>query len=293
MNITSHIKNLLPGAKNVLNKSIDDKIRKVREQIWIPYPKANLVLKELEDFYSYPKKERMPNLLIVGDTNNGKSTILNKFYNKYQPYTKIKNYWPIIKFSAPLSPSENSLYEKILDELRVPYNSNSSATSKEYQVLNILKNIETKLIIIDEFQDIFHGDVRQQRKFLTALKHLGNNLQIPIVAAGVWEVQSVLSSDPQISNRFETIVKLEKWNPDINFAKLIASFEQNLPFREASYLYKGEAFKLLYTLSEGYIGELNRVIEKAAIHAIRNNKKFIDINTLKSINFTPPSLRRR
>lgn len=288
-----HINNLLPEATKLLEKSVEERILKVREQIWVPYPKANLILQELEDFYTYPKKERMPNLLIVGDTNNGKSTILNRFYKSHLPYTKVKNFWPIIKFTAPISPSENALYEKILDELKIPYNSNNSTVSKEYQVLNILKNIETKMIIIDEFQDIFHGDIRQQRKFLTALKHLGNNLQLSIVAAGVWEVQSVLSSDPQISNRFETIIKLEKWKPDINFAKLILSFERALPFPEPSNLYKGEAFKLLYNYSEGFIGELHRILEKAAVYAIRNNKELIDINTLKSINFTPPSERRR
>lgn len=290
---TEHINSLLPKAKEYLDKTKEEKIEKVREQLWIPYPKASNVIQELNDFYNYPKKERMPNLLIVGDTNNGKSTILNKFVREHPPYTKGKNFWPIIKFAAPTSPSNNALYEKILDELRVPYTSKDSAVNKEYQVLNILKHLETKMIIIDEFQDIFHGDIRQQRKFLTAIKHLGNDLQIPIVASGVWEVQSVLSADPQISNRFETIIKLDKWKPDVNFAKLIISFEKTLPLKEASNLYKGEAFKLIYNLCEGFIGELCRVIEKAAVFAIRNNKEKIDIEVLKSINFTPPSLRRR
>lgn len=290
---TKHIENLLPIAREYLDKSTEERIKKVQEQIWIPYPKANQILQELEDFKNYPKKERMPNLLIVGDTNNGKSTILNKFTRQYPLHTKIKNYWPVIKISAPISPSNNALYEKILDELRVPYSMNESATSKEYQVLNILKSLETQMLIIDEFQDIFHGDARQQRKFLTALKHLGNDLQIPIIAAGVWEVQSVLSADPQISNRFETVIKLNKWKPDIDFAKLIVSFERTLPLKEASDLHKGETFKMLYTLSEGYIGELARVIEKAAVFALRHKKEKIDVEVLQSIAFTPPSQRRR
>lgn len=284
--------NLLPIAKESLNKSKEERIQNIREQIWIPYPKANVIMQELEDLYSYPKKERMPNLLIVGDTNNGKSTILNRFAKTYALYTKVKNYWPVMKISAPISPSNNALYEKILDEMKVPYSSTDAATKKEYQVLNILKHLETKILIIDEFQDIFHGDLRQQRKFLTALKHLGNDLKIPIVAAGVWEVQSVLSADPQLANRFETI-KLDKWKPNEDFARLLMSFEQTLPLRESSNLYQKELFKILYQMCEGFIGELARIIEKAAIQAIRQNKEKIDIDILKSISFTPPSQRRR
>lgn len=292
MNTTQYINNLLPIAKEYLDKSTEEKINKIREQIWIPYPKANMIMQELEDLFNYPKKERMPNLLIVGDTNNGKSTIVNKFARMHPLHTKIKNYWPVIKISAPISPSNNALYEKILDEMRVPYSSSDAATKKEYQVLNILNNLETKVLIIDEFQDIFHGDVRQQRKFLTAVKHLGNDLQIPIVAAGVWEVQSVLSSDPQLANRFETI-KLAKWKPNEDFARLLMSFEKTLPLREASNLYQKELFKMLYQMSEGYIGELARIIEKSSIQAIRQNKEKIDLDVLKSINFTTPSQRRR
>lgn len=290
---TQHIENLLPIAREYLDKSDKEKIEKVQEQVWIPYPQAQNTMQELEDFFNYPKKERMPNLLIVGDTNNGKSTILNKFASKYPLYTNIRNYWHVIKISAPISPSNNALYEKILDEIRTPYNSHDSAVAKEYQVLRSLKSLDTKLLIIDEFQDIFHGDIRQQKKFLTAIKHLGNDLKIPIVAAGVWEVQSVLSADPQTSNRFETVIKLDRWKPDKSFAQLIFSFERTLPFREPSNLYKGESFKLLYKLSEGYIGELSRIIEKAAVYAIRHKKKHIDTEVIKSINFVQPSMRRR
>ena len=107
-----HLENLLPIARDYLYKTDEERIQKVREQLWIPYPKAQMIMQELEDFYNYPKKERMPNLLIVGDTNNGKSTILNKFAAMHPLYTKIRNYWHVIRISAPISPSNNSLYEK-------------------------------------------------------------------------------------------------------------------------------------------------------------------------------------
>jgi len=287
-----HIKKLTLTAREYLNKPINERIRKCKEQVWISYNQVQIIMDELEDLYDYPKKDRMPNLLIVGDTNNGKSTILRKFMDKYPMYLDGYTIIPIIKISAPIAPSHNALYEKKLDELLVPYGVNESASKKEYQVKKVLQDIETKMIIIDEFQDIFHGEIKQQRKFLAGLKHLGNDLQIPIIAAGVWEVQSVMSADPQIANRFETL-KLKKWNPDIEFARLLASFESTLPLKEASNLHTKELFKFLYDMSEGLIGELAIILQKAAVFTLKNNKEKIDLDILNSINFVKQSLRRR
>jgi hypothetical protein len=289
---TEHSQKLTSTAQFFLNKSIEDRIKKCKEQVWIPYTQAQLIMDELEELFDYPKKDRMPNLLIVGDTNNGKSTILKQFIDKHPMYLEGCTIIPIIKITAPIAPSHNALYEKILDELLVPYGISESASRKEYQVKKILQDIQTKMIIIDEFQDIFHGDVRQQRKFLAGIKHLGNDLQIPIVAAGVWEVQSVMSADPQMANRFETL-KLKKWNPDIEFARLLASFESTLPLKEPSNLHSKELFKMLFDMSEGYIGELATLLQKASVFALKKNKEKIDVDILKSINFIKPSLRRR
>lgn len=254
-----HYDKLTDTAKIYLNKPLEERIRKCKEQVWIPYPQANNILFELEDLFDYPDKERIPGLLIVGDTNNGKSTIINRFMDKHPRYTNITNKIPLIKISAPISPSHNALYEKLLDAYYLPYAVNESASRKEAQLKKVMADVETKMIIIDEFQDIFHGELYQQLKFLTAVKHLSTDLQIPIVAIGVWEVQSVITADPQLANRFEPI-ELKKWNPNINFAKLLVSFESTLPLKEASNLYEKEIFKLIYNMSEGLIGEVARIL---------------------------------
>ncbi|WP_418187435.1 TniB family NTP-binding protein [Aliarcobacter lanthieri] len=289
---TNHYNNLTEIAKEFLDKSIDERIKKCKEQVWIPYPQANNILNELEDLFDYPDKERIPGLLIIGDTNNGKTTIINRFMNNHQRYLDITNKIPVIKISAPISPSHNALYEKLLDAYYIPYAVNESASRKEAQLKKVMSDVETKMIIIDEFQDIFHGNIVQQRKFLAAIKHLSTDMQIPIVCAGVWEVQSVITADPQLANRFEPI-ELKKWNPDINFAKLLLSFESTIPLKEASNLYEKELFKLIYNMSEGLIGEVARILQKASIFALRNGKEKIDVDVLNSINFTKPSMRKR
>lgn len=289
--IEKHLASLQPKAREYLNKSDEERILKIQEQVWIPYPKAEEALAALERLMHYPKKDRMPNLLIVGGTNSGKTSILNRFKERYKPYTEpFRHSIPLIHFSAPISPSHNALYEKILDFLRLPYGISDPASRKEYQVLETLRDVHTRMIIIDEFQDIFHGEIRQQKKFLAGIKHLGNELQIPIVAAGVHEVHRVISFDPQMANRFETI-KLDKWKLDINFARLVASFETTIPLKEPSYLTSKEMLEKLYVMSEGILGELATILQKSAEFAINNKKEHIDMDILHSISYIKPSDR--
>lgn len=262
----NHLNNLLPLAKKYLSKSIEEKIYKVNEKIWIPYPKAIIIIEELNNILNHSKKENIENIVIMGDQNNGKSTILNKFTKDNPPYTKIKNFWPVIKFSAPIYPSENTLYEKILDEIKILYDSNDSTKKKQDKVLDILGYLETKIMIIDDFHNILNNKVEKQRRFIKALKYLGNKLQISIVISGRTNIQN-----PFITNDFRNIISIDKWKLDINFVRLIASFEIALPLSEPSFLYKGDSLKILYNLSEGNIGKLNNIIQQAATIAFQTN----------------------
>ena len=63
----------------------DERIAKIRSSRWIGYPQAEKTLAKLEDLLTYPKSHRMPNLLVVGDTNNGKTMLVQKFCKAHPP----------------------------------------------------------------------------------------------------------------------------------------------------------------------------------------------------------------
>lgn len=56
-----------------------ERIMRIRADRWIGYPRATEALERLEALLTWPRKQRMPNLLIVGPTNNGKSIIIENF----------------------------------------------------------------------------------------------------------------------------------------------------------------------------------------------------------------------
>lgn len=290
--ILAHQASLLDNVRAVLFKAPIERIQKAQDKVWIPYPQAQSILNELELAFMEKANNRMQHFTIVGDSNNGKTTILNYFMDQHPPFLKGgENHIPIVYFTAPIAPSSNILYEKILDALNVPYLTTESSSRKEKQVEHILNALDTKMIIIDEMQDIYHGSVKEQTKFLSALKQLGTNAKVSVVAAGVPEVQRTLSSEVQIARRFDTL-RLDTWEFNEDFARLVMSFEKTLPLQEPSRLHRKSLLQKIHFMSEGLIGEVAKILTKATIYAIQNNKESIDLEILDSIPYERPSKRR-
>ncbi len=70
------LSHLTVATAKALTLPNDERIERIRKPRWIGYPRSKVVLDKLEDLLVYPKMHRMPNLLIVGDTNIND----NKFY---------------------------------------------------------------------------------------------------------------------------------------------------------------------------------------------------------------------
>jgi DNA transposition AAA+ family ATPase len=74
---------------------------------------------------------------------------------------------------------------------------------------------------------------------------------------------------------------------------LLASFERLLPLREPSHLACESLSKQLLAMSEGTIGALSSLLNRAALAAIRNGREQIDRQILNETNWVPPSERRQ
>lgn len=52
------------------------RIKFINTEHWIYYTKAQQVLTKLRDLINFPQRSRMPNLLILSPTNNGKTMLV-------------------------------------------------------------------------------------------------------------------------------------------------------------------------------------------------------------------------
>lgn len=292
--MTQQTDHLNESARAALALSDQERINFIRRPRWIGYTKAKQIIAQLENLLTHPKTHRMPNLLLVGETNNGKTMIVNRFHQLHpaadDPDAE-QCQWPVLVIQAPPVPSEARFYTAILEKFSAPYRSRDSVCKKQFQVLKILSRVRVQMLIIDEIHQIVAGKIGAQRQFLNTIKYLGNELQIPIVGVGTYEAFNALQTDPQLANRFEPAA-LPRWEQGREYLRLLSSFERMLPLKRAAHL-TGEdlAFKLL-GMSEGTIGELSALLTRAAVSAIEKGTETITPKLLDGIGWIRPSERK-
>lgn len=273
----------------------EERIQHVLAQHWIGYTRAKEILNKLEDLLTHPPSHRMPNLLIVGDTNNGKTVILKRFEKLNEPYIRPDIdglHYPVLYIQAPHVPDERKFYNAVLDKLFAPYRINDHVDKKQQQVMTIIKKIRLKLLIIDEIHHVLAGNTAKQRSFMNMIKYLGNELQIPIACAGTRDAFNAIHSDPQLANRFEPAV-LHRWKLDEDYFRLLLSLERVLPLRKPSNLMEDATAIKILSMSEGTIGEIVTLLKTAARHAIESGSEKITLPLLSKVNWISPSERNR
>jgi hypothetical protein len=192
---------------------------------------------------------------------------------------------------APPVPDEGRFYNAILELLFAPYKPSDRVDKKQFQVIRLMRYVNIRMLIIDEIHHILAGNLNKQKAFLNVIKYLGNELQIPIVGVGTKDAFRAIQTDSQLANRFEPAA-MPRWKFEMNFLRLLASFEKMLPLKYPSALHETTLATILFSMSEGYIGELSKILTEAAVHAIQSGKEKIDKETLEALAWVAPSKRR-
>ena len=286
---------LIEPARRKLELPDAERIAAIKSERWIGYTRAKQILDKLEDLMVHPKTTRMPNILLVGDTNNGKSTIVRRF-EQMHPRNDDPNsdsaHVPVLVVQAPPVPDEGRFYNAILESIYAPFRPAGRLDQRQYQTLKLLRMVETRVLVIDEIHHVLAGSTNRQRTFLNTVKYLGNELQISIVGVGTHDAFNAINTDPQLSNRFEPAV-LKPWALDNEYLKLLTSFERMLPLKLPSELSTPKMAARLHGMTEATIGELATLLKRAAARAIKDKTERIDFDILDSVMWVTPSQRRR
>ncbi len=289
------MREMSPSAQAALLLPLDERVRYLQISRWICYDYAEAILKDLQELLEHPKVLRMPNLLVWGDTNCGKTAIIDRFCQEYplrQNGEEEADVVPVLYIQAPPIPDERRFYSLILDKLRVPHKTNERADRMMCQILKMFPKLGVRMLIVDEIHHILAGNLQRQRAFLNVIKYLGNEAVIPIVGVGTISALNALQTDAQLANRFEPR-NLPRWRLDTRYRQLLASFEYVLPLAEESNLTEKEMATKLLDMSGGTIGELSKLIRRAAIETIRQGREKISLSLLEEVQWIPPDLRNR
>ena len=273
-----------PDFRHVMAASDIERIRFMDAPRFIEYGTATTILDTLKWLLELPKRTRMPNILIVGEPNNGKTTLVEMFRDTHgQGYVNddAEPVKPVILAESPPSADEKGLYMSLLHRFHAPYRDSAPASALRYQTIHLFRLCHVQMLIVDEFHSLLTGTAIKQREVMNAIKLLCNELRIPIVGVGTRDAVRVLGTDPQHASRFQ-VVPLPLWKPDRDFQVLLDAFEQVLPLKKPSGLHRGTLAQELHTHSSGNIGDLHRLLVVCASEAISSGAEQIGVDLVRN-----------
>lgn len=295
---------LLEDVRSIAKDSDDKRIKFIRSEHWIGYGLAAKATYELETLLKHPKRLRMPNMLLIGPTNNGKSKLIQRFWKWNRP-TKYKvtlhelpgdygfyRVLPVMHLQMPPNPDVKRFYTMIMDYLGFEPKRSLRTATLEVAVLNRLAEVHIEMLVIDEIHNILAGRDHQQREFLNVLRFLGNELKIPIVGVGTRDAYLAIRSDSQLENRFQPFI-LPLWEENDEYYSLLASYAALFPLRNPSLITEPEEAHFILQKTEGILGEISTLLSRSAELAIISGHEKIDISVLKNTKYHSPTERRK
>ena len=204
---------LHPDYRSVALLPAGKRIEWLRTERWIGFPKALAVLDRLQMLLDYPKRPRMPCLLIYGRSGMGKSMAIAKFLHAHPPVFDEKagsTLMPVVSFQMPKEPLEEDFYEQLLKSVGITFKGAMSKREAGRLAMRMLTELGTRVLIIDEINSLLAGTARQQRLFLNLIRFITNELSLPIVCAGTPEAHRALLFDQHLADRFDAL-ELTPW----------------------------------------------------------------------------------
>lgn len=277
---------LLPAARKQAELGSDERILGLLCDRWIDYPRATQALQQLERLFETPRRDRMPCLLLHGDSNIGKTKITAKFRrahpNEFDERRGVER-CPVVAMQMPPTPDQHRFYSGLLFELGAPHNAAAGLASLERLAREILKRVSPRMLVVDEVHHLLAGTYREQRSSLNLLKFLANDLQISMVLVGTRDAVLALQTDTQMISRY-TPFEIPRWRESDGLRRLLAAFERVLPLRKPSDLARREIVQFVLSATGGLTGEISTLLSNAAELSIRTGDEYIGITHLEHVD---------
>lgn len=292
---TQKYEHLADDVLEVMTLSDSDRINTLFSDRWIGYKKAVTILDTLTDILNRPRKLRPECLLIVGDSNMGKTTIIHEFTKQY--YTKTVNdidmellsvKKPVLTILAPAKANVKELYINILNHFFVPFRPTDPEAKLRNQAVHLMRKYEKKMLIIDEIHNCLTGSTKLLSEVMNTLKNLSNDLSLNIVGVGTREAVTILHTDAQYASRFD-VAMLPKWELNQDFLRLLLSYVRLLPLKKRSDLASQRLATLIFEISGGNFGDLNRLLIECAKEAIVQGNEEITEEIVHKFKWLKPT----
>lgn len=265
------------------------RIRAIHEERWVTYPRAKGVLEKLERLFEYPRRSRMPCLLIVGRSGMGKTMLLERFCRQHDARWEAergREHTPVLSVIIRPQPTVRRFYAQLLSSLGTPVLSSASTIVLEDRVHRLLPSLGTKMLIADEIHNVFTAPRSSDRDAMMALlRTMIGELRISLVCAGTDEAENAMLGDEQLASRYEAL-QLPAWQPSVEFQGLVGSALRAMPLRRPSEL-NTLAIRHLIDITQGVTARVFRVLADLAEEAILSGVERIDSQSVLDLPLAP------
>jgi type II secretory pathway predicted ATPase ExeA len=260
----------------------ETRIAHIRAERWIQHIAVGRLLDFLQEAFDQPPRERMENILLVGESGMGKTMLIRKFERRnaaaFDETTGVQRR-PVVVVLMPPQPTEAEFFDRVLEALNAPSAGHwARGAQLRTSVSRLLREVGTRVLVIDELNSILAGTPRQQRLFLQLLRFLSNDLRLALVGVGVPEARHALLSDSQLRSRFSDF-ELAPWSPGDELREFVTRLIWSLPLRQPSPVDSPKLRRLLVERTGGITLGICKVVERAAIAAIRGGRESIDLGS--------------
>lgn len=227
-------------------------------------------------------------MALIGESRTGKSTVLNACLESH-PREHTKEGWiiPILHVSAPAMPTVKGFTEAMLEAYGVHDGARGTEIQKTRQVKVLMRNCDTRMFMIDEFQHFFDKGTRKVMHHVSDwLKGLVDEVSCALVVAGLPSCRAVIEQNEQLAGRFQASAHLKRFSwrteDDIEeFKSILAAYEAELrvQFDVPDFTSNEMAFAF-YSATGGLMGYVLRLLRQAVLNANSENHRHITVEGL-------------
>jgi hypothetical protein len=282
-------------AKAYLERSDEERKLMIEADRWLTYPIAKNVVEVLDEklfVAQNVRKNRPLGVVLAADGGNGKTSLLKHFLSTHPPkrLEDGRRMVPVMMIETPRATVRN-LYGLILKQLQASVGQKDDEIRMKEQIQDLFETLEVRMLMLDEAHNMLNAPQQRRGEFLEALIWLNNNLQIPLVVAGVPTVRDAIRKDgyDQLATRLEPI-ELPIWKHDDDYTDLLANFERTIPlWNESNIADNSKITDAILYKSSGRIGAIWEFLIRCAKNAIKTKVEQITLEIVETTTFVPPN----
>ena len=233
---------------------------------------------------------------IISSSRNGRTRLAKSLLKRFPINYNILGdaaIVPVVYIKVPVVSSIGEFAMRVLRKLGQSFNDRSSTTSLLSAAFSSCAAMETRAIIVDDFQRLHVGMHRAREGIFNIIRDLGEESKISVFAFGDPTATQIISNVSQLSGVFEYRT-LDRWKYDEEFMRLILTIESRLPLREVSNIVDNhDLMTEILSVTDGVLGHIVKLVHDCAFVAMDTGRERIDMQTFEQRSWLPPVGRQQ